>query len=392
MKSLDAISGAQRNHEPACSGRGQTAADADGSPAKAATRFMGSLDAILGPHCGHEPGGHRSCLGEASCEAWAVGALVRLQIGKRRSASLQERRFIGRGATADGPRALPPEKNSADDTGFCQQAVRAWQALVGMVGDKGGVPLVAAWARARINPLDPGAAILPALFARLKAECLTAWWSKRVTMQLELGSTRALACFDRRPRRSEEGVMQSLNSDSSERHFVVGEGANHRTRGRARSPSNCTETNKSEPALIQIPEQSNVSLETVDVSTLHQVAAAHASALPVSCFWGLHSEKLGFTSRYGRTRCAHDELTRAVSGEFKGVGPKQHSRSLPYRSSGKVVPPQLPSRGWFIFRSCRLPATGTCRVSHPRIAFRFAQQSPLTRGQGVKMMSAPMNR
>jgi len=59
-----------------------------------------------------------------------------------------------------------------------------------------------------------------------------------VTMQLELGSTRAIGCSDRRPRRSEEGAMQSLNRDPFERPPVVGEGANHSTRGRVRSPFN----------------------------------------------------------------------------------------------------------------------------------------------------------
>jgi len=59
-----------------------------------------------------------------------------------------------------------------------------------------------------------------------------------VTLQLELGSTRAIACSDRRPRRSEEGAMQSIKGDPFERPPVVGEGANHSTRGRVRSPFN----------------------------------------------------------------------------------------------------------------------------------------------------------
>ena len=56
-------------------------------------------------------------------------------------------------------------------------------------------------------------------------------------MQSELGSTRALACFDWRLASRNVGVIQSLNSDSFERASVVGEGGDRRTRGRVRSPS-----------------------------------------------------------------------------------------------------------------------------------------------------------
>jgi hypothetical protein len=205
----------------------------------------------------------------------------------------------------------------------CRQAVRVWKAPAAIVGDKGVAPFVAAWAKARINPLDPGAATPPALSARLQAERPTAWW------------------------------------------------------------------NKSEPALIQKLGKSDFPLETVAVSALAQDPAVHACRIP---FYGLHYEKLGFTTRYRRARCAYDELKRAVSGEFRSVRPKQPHGSLPNRSGDKVIPPQLPSGRWFMFRSCRLPATGTCRVSHRRIALRFAEQSPLTRGQDVEMMSAPVNR
>src|SRR5664280_529728 len=55
MKSLDAISGAQRNHEPARSGRCQTAADIDGSLTKAATRFMGGRHGLLSANRRQEP-------------------------------------------------------------------------------------------------------------------------------------------------------------------------------------------------------------------------------------------------------------------------------------------------------------------------------------------------
>ena len=50
-------------------------------------------------------------------------------------------------------------------------------------------------------------------------------------MQSVLGSTRALACFDRRLAGRNERVGQAVNSDSIDRIAVVGEGADHGTRG-----------------------------------------------------------------------------------------------------------------------------------------------------------------
>jgi hypothetical protein len=204
------------------------------------------------------------------------------------------------------------------------QAVRAWKALVEIADNEGVAPFVAGWAKARINPLDPGAAIRPAPSARPEVERLSALWSK----------------------------------------FVA--------------------------ALNQKLGKSDFPLETVDASALHQVPGVHVCHFP---FLGLHLEKLGFTTAYHRIRCAYGRLKRLVPDELRMVvGPTQHPRSLPNRSSGKVVLPQLPSGSWFMFRSCRLLATSACGISHSRTALRFAQQSPLTRGQGVKMITAPMNR
>jgi hypothetical protein len=62
------------------------------------------------------------------------------------------------------------------------------------------------------------------------------------TMRLELGTTRALACADRRPRRSEPGSLPPPKGGALEATGVVGGGANHRTRGRVRSPVNCMDT------------------------------------------------------------------------------------------------------------------------------------------------------
>jgi len=58
-------------------------------------------------------------------------------------------------------------------------------------------------------------------------------------MQSETGSTRALACSDRRPAGRNESIIQSPDGYPFESPCVVGEGANHCTRGaagRVRSP------------------------------------------------------------------------------------------------------------------------------------------------------------
>jgi hypothetical protein len=61
-------------------------------------------------------------------------------------------------------------------------------------------------------------------------------------MRVNLGSTRALVCADRRPRRSEPCVIAAPRGGTWEASGVVGEGANHGTRGRVRSPLNCMDT------------------------------------------------------------------------------------------------------------------------------------------------------
>ena len=297
MKSLDAISGAQRNHEPACSGRCQTAA----------TRFMGSPAAISGAPRSYETTKKRNA-GFIDSPAARDGCATAL---------------IGSGTKSNERRAFPLEKNLADDndTDSYHQAVRAWKALVEIADNEGVAPFVAGWAKARINPLDPGAAIRPAPSARPEVERLSALWSK----------------------------------------FVA--------------------------ALNQKLGNSDFPLETVDVNAVHQVPGVYACNFRFSA---LHLEKLGFTTRYHRTRCAYGRLKRLVPDEFRTVGPKQHSRSLPNRSGDKVVPPQLPSRRRFIFRSCRLPALHNCRASHQPIALGFAAHGPSTKGQGVT--SVTMNR
>ena len=57
------------------------------------------------------------------------------------------------------------------------------------------------------------------------------------TMQLELGSTRAFACSDRRLAGRNGAVHPSLKGEWFGCAAVVGEGADHSTRGRVRSPS-----------------------------------------------------------------------------------------------------------------------------------------------------------
>jgi hypothetical protein len=211
----------------------------------------------------------------------------------------------------DWPRAFPLKQDLAryNGTEIYHQAVRAWAALVGMAGDEGGVPHFAAWARTRINPLDPGAAIQPAPSARPEVERLSALWSK----------------------------------------FVA--------------------------ALNQKLGKSDFPLERVDASALLQAPGVYACDFR---FLGSHLEKLGFTTRYRRTRCAYGRLKRLVPDEFRMVGPKQHSRSLPNRSNDKVLSSQLPSRKGFMLRSCRLPTTSNCGISHSIYARVKSVQTSLT--------------
>jgi len=56
-------------------------------------------------------------------------------------------------------------------------------------------------------------------------------------MHSKSGSTRALACSDRRLAGLKGGARRPLNGDWFDGTFVVGEGADHGTRGRVRSPS-----------------------------------------------------------------------------------------------------------------------------------------------------------
>ena len=63
------------------------------------------------------------------------------------------------------------------------------------------------------------------------------WRGLAASMQLKLGSTRALACSDRRLASRNGCVNPSLNGDWFGCADVVGEGADHGTRVRVRSPS-----------------------------------------------------------------------------------------------------------------------------------------------------------
>ena len=135
--------------------------------------------------------------------------------------------------------------------------------------------------------------------------------------------------------------------------------------------------------------KSDFPVETTGVSALAQVRAVHVLQSPG---FDLAFKKTQLYDRLRRSRCPYNRLKRPVSGEFRRVRPKQHLRSLANRSGDIVVPPQLPSGRSFIFQSCRLPATSTCGIPHSRTALRFAQQGPLTRGQGVKIASISMNR
>jgi hypothetical protein len=79
---------------------------------------------------------------------------------------------------ADGMQRLEKQLASAANPSPYDRAVRAWKELVELVGDKGVTPLFAAWAKARTDSLNPGAAIQQALAGQRGGERLIAWWTK----------------------------------------------------------------------------------------------------------------------------------------------------------------------------------------------------------------------
>jgi hypothetical protein len=90
------------------------------------------------------------------------------------------------------------------------------------------------------------------------------------------------------------------------------------------------------------------------------------------------------------------QVPRFIGNETRSDGPREFSLCLTQCVKARIDPLepvdvsallQVP-----VVNACRIPATGTCKVSLPRIALCFAQQSPLTKRQGVKMTSVPMNR
>jgi hypothetical protein len=178
MKRLDATWGAQRSHEPARSGGCQTAA----------TRFMGSPAAISGALRSYEITQKRNAgfIRQQGTPAVVLpdesGVPGRGFIDRPASRAGCATALIGSGTKSNERGAFPLERNLADDndTDSYHQAVRAWKALVEIADNEGVAPFVAGWAKARINPLDPGAAIRPALSARPETERLTARWSKSV--------------------------------------------------------------------------------------------------------------------------------------------------------------------------------------------------------------------
>jgi hypothetical protein len=176
MKRLDTTWGAQRNHEPARSGGCQTAA----------TRFMGSPAATSGALRSYEITQKRNAgfIRQQGTPAVVLpdesGVPGRGFIDRPASRAGCATALIGSGTKSNERGAFPLEKNLADDndTDSYHQAVRAWKALVEIADNEGVAPFVAAWAKARINPLDPGAAIRPAPSARPETERLAAWWNK----------------------------------------------------------------------------------------------------------------------------------------------------------------------------------------------------------------------
>jgi hypothetical protein len=185
MKSLDAISRAQRNHEPLRNGSCQTAVEGDGFLTKAATRFMENLQSQKsGASWDPEPVPARSADFQVCCIAGFqtrhprnVPHAADKEVGDTAGSETCATPFMLEGIQARTAQASPLNQKltQQNGTGSYHQAIRAWKALVESVGAKGNAPLFAAWAKARTHPREPGVAIRPTPSARPEAQRLAAW-------------------------------------------------------------------------------------------------------------------------------------------------------------------------------------------------------------------------
>jgi RNA polymerase sigma-70 factor (ECF subfamily) len=110
-------------------------------------------------------------------EAWAhyLGSRLTDVVYEKRGPGLWPDSYDYR---ADGMQRLGKQLTSTAELGAQDRAARAWKELAELVGDKGVAPLFAAWAAARTDALNPGAAIGQTLAGRPDSDRLAAWWAK----------------------------------------------------------------------------------------------------------------------------------------------------------------------------------------------------------------------
>ena len=61
---------------------------------------------------------------------------------------------------------------------FVDNAASLWEELAGIVADKGLGPILRAWAKAVIDPADPGKALGEALMATAREKRVSDWWKR----------------------------------------------------------------------------------------------------------------------------------------------------------------------------------------------------------------------
>jgi hypothetical protein len=133
-----------------------------------------SADAVLYFYAQRRRAYPAGALSNLCCDGWC-----RIESGEK-NRFVKFRRFMKSGIKTNDPRAFSGKQDKArhGKPTIYHQAVGVLEALAGMVGDQGQGPLIAAWTKARINPLNPGAITRPAFSARFQAERPAAWWSK----------------------------------------------------------------------------------------------------------------------------------------------------------------------------------------------------------------------
>lgn len=112
----------------------------------------------------------------AAAEGWAhyVGSRLVDEVHARQGPDLWPDRY---GYLADGMQRLARQL-ATGNPGDVGRGADLWKELAAIVGDKGLAPILQTWAKAEIDPADPGAAVRKALLAANDDKRLADWWNK----------------------------------------------------------------------------------------------------------------------------------------------------------------------------------------------------------------------